>query len=151
MIEGGSGSGEAAARAHEQAGADGAADRDHLHLPGFQALVVALVLGVKRRLGGMGMRGNGVVGDGGLLLGRLFLGAGSFGISHEGPSGFEGALFAQVGQALRAEEVGELLGGEQPVFEYEFRDALAGGEGFLRDGRGRGVAQVRVECGDEAD
>ena len=36
--------GEAAARAQEQAGADGAADRDHLDLPGLETLVVALLL-----------------------------------------------------------------------------------------------------------
>ena len=40
----GSGAGEPAAGAHEQAGADRAADGDHLDLPGFQALVVALFL-----------------------------------------------------------------------------------------------------------
>ena len=60
-------------------------------------------------------------------------------------------LFGEVGQAVRAEELGELLVGEQAVFEHEFRDALAGGEGFLGDGRGRGVAELRVQGGDEAD
>ncbi len=48
--EGGAGGVEPAAGAEEQAGADGAADRDHLDLPRLQALVVALVLRVEERI-----------------------------------------------------------------------------------------------------
>ena len=66
--QGRAGRGQAAAGAQEEPGADGAADGDHLDLPGFEALVVALILGVEGGFGGMGMRRNGVVGDG------LFLG-----------------------------------------------------------------------------
>lgn len=46
----GAGTGEASARAEEQAGADRAADRDHLQLTRFEALVVALLLVIHRRI-----------------------------------------------------------------------------------------------------
>ena len=58
--EGGACGVEAAAGAEEQAGADGAADRDHLDLPRLQALVVALILRVKERLRGMGVAAVGL-------------------------------------------------------------------------------------------
>ena len=55
-----------------------------------------------------------------------------------------GVLFAQVGEAFGAEEFLELFGGEQSVFQDEFGDAFAGGEGFLGDRGGGGVAEVGV-------
>ena len=60
--------------------------------------------------------------------------------------GWLGALgiLAEVGQALGAEEFLELFGGEEVVFEDEFGDAFAGGEGFLGDRGGGGVAEVGV-------
>ena len=56
MTRDGPGGVEPAAGAEEQAGADRAADGDHLDLPRLQALVVALVLGVEGRLRSMRLR-----------------------------------------------------------------------------------------------
>ncbi len=57
----------------------------------------------------------------------------------------------EVGEAFGAEEFLELGGGEQAVFEHEFGHSLARGESFLGDGGGRGVAEVGVKRGDQAD
>ena len=56
----GPGAGQPSAGPEEQPGSDGTADRDHLQLPRFEALVVAGVLTVQRsRLaGGFGQRGH---------------------------------------------------------------------------------------------
>ena len=80
--EGGACGVEAAAGAEEQAGADGTADRDHLDLPRLQALVVALILRVKERFGGMRLGRDGMVRDGRLSSGALL------GIGHGGSFGF---------------------------------------------------------------
>ena len=55
---------QAAAGAQEQTGTDSTAGRDHLDLPRLQALVVALVLRVKKGLGGMCLGGDSVVRNG---------------------------------------------------------------------------------------
>jgi hypothetical protein len=47
-VEGGARSVQAAAGAQEEAGSESTADREHLDLPRLQALVVALVLRVKK-------------------------------------------------------------------------------------------------------
>jgi hypothetical protein len=68
---------EAAAGAQEQAGADRAADRDHLDLPGLQILVVALVLRVEGGFGRMRVAAvDEVVGYGGVSHWGVLLQAG---------------------------------------------------------------------------
>src|SRR3954449_11940688 len=60
-------------------------------------------------------------------------------------------LLAEVRQAFGAQEFLELGIGEEPVFQDQFSHALAGGKCFLRDGSGGGVAEVGIQCGDQAD
>ena len=78
--QGGPSRGESATRAHEQAGSDRAADRDHLDLPGLEPLVVALFLLREQflqmrfglfRAGVVVVRGSGVWGRIGWFQGHL--------------------------------------------------------------------------------
>jgi hypothetical protein len=73
---------EPAAGAEEQAGADRAADGDHLDLPRLEALVVALVLGMKKVFGGVCLGRDRMVSD------RRVRGGALWGIGHGGSFGY---------------------------------------------------------------
>ena len=58
---------------------------------------------------------------------------------------------AEIGEMFGAEQPIEFLAVEQAGFDYEIGDATPGNQRLLGDPSGRGLSDVGVERGDEAD